>query len=269
MTGKRETERAPRRPGVGLAEDLLCALAFLTRIPIPTNSRAHARPLAGASWAFPAIGLLVGLLAGAVLALALALGVPALAAALLALAASAMLTGALHEDGLADCFDGLWGGRTPERRIEIMRDSRIGGYGALALVIATGVKAACLAALAEGAGGEAAWLALIAAHAAGRGVLPPVMHLLPRASATGLGALAGRPGADRAVAAGGIGALALPLLLGPGVGPAALLVAALAAAKLALVARWKLGGYNGDVLGGVEQAVEIAVLLTAAAALAW
>lgn len=266
MTGKTEQPQSPLGAALG---DLLCALAFLTRAPVPAASSAHARPLGQASWAFPLIGVGVGFAAGAVLAVASALGVPPLAAALLALGAGATLTGALHEDGLADTLDGLWGGRAPERRLEIMRDSRIGGFGALGLVISVGLRAACLAALVEGAGAEAAWLALIAASAAGRGALPAIMHLLPRASATGLGAMAGRPSADRAVIAGGVAALLAPLLLGPGTGSAAALLAAIAAAKIALVARWKLGGYNGDALGAAEQAVEIAVLLTAAAALSW
>ncbi|MEQ8602238.1 MAG: adenosylcobinamide-GDP ribazoletransferase [Marivibrio sp.] len=266
MTGKTEPSSSPLGALVG---DLLCALAFLTRAPVPATSSAHARPLGQAAWAFPLVGLGVGFGAGAVLALAAALGVPPLAAGLLALGASATLTGALHEDGLADTLDGLWGGRDPARRLEIMRDSRIGGFGALGLVISVGLRAACLAAIVEGAGAEAAWLAFVAAAAAGRGALPAIMHLTPRASATGLGAMAGRPSADRAVIAAGLGTLALPLLLGPGAGPAAALLASIAAVKLALVARWKLGGYNGDVLGAAEQAVEIAVLLTAAAALSY
>ncbi|MBP5858100.1 adenosylcobinamide-GDP ribazoletransferase [Marivibrio halodurans] len=269
MTGKRQDRaRAFASSHLGTATaDLLCAIAFLTRLPVPAGSAAHARPLSGAAWAFPLVGLPVGLAAGAAMALADALGVPALAAALLGLALSAFVTGALHEDGLADMLDGAWGGMDRARRLAIMRDSRIGGYGALGLVIATGIKAACLAHLIGGAGAEAAWLALIAAAMVGRGALPAVMHGLGHARETGLAAMAGRPDARRTGIAAAIGIIALPLLLGPGAGVVAGLLAALVAAKLAFVARWKLGGQTGDVLGAIEQAVEITVLLCAAAAI--
>ncbi len=271
MTGKRqEREAAFAASAFGTAlGDFLCALAFLTRLPIPAGSAAHARPLAGTGWAFPLVGLAVGLIAGAALALGHALGLPALAAALLALGVGAVVTGALHEDGFTDTLDGFWGAADRAERLAIMRDSRIGGYGALGLVIATGLKASALAAIVsgdgEGAGAESAWLALIGAAMAGRGALPALMHWLPAARANGLGAMAGRPSVERAAAAAAIGALALPLLLGPGAGIVAALVGALAAGGLALIARAKIGGQTGDVLGAAEQAVEIAVLLSAAA----
>lgn len=275
MTGKRqENGGGSTRAGSGGATgaavmDVLCALSFLTRLPIPAGSPAHGRPLSGAAWAFPLAGLVVGLIAGAGLALAAALALPPLVAALIGLSIAAALTGALHEDGFADTLDGLWGAADRERRLAIMRDSRVGGFGALGLVLLTGVKAAALAAVIEQAGAEAGWLALIAAAVAGRGLLPGVMRLTPPARETGLAALAGRPGADRAVIAAGIGILALPLLLGPGVGPVAAALALIAAVKMALIARWKIGGHTGDILGAVEQSVEMAVLLTAAAAVAW
>jgi adenosylcobinamide-GDP ribazoletransferase len=271
MTGKRQERKAAFASSVfgAVWGDFLCALGFLTRLPLPAGSAAHGRPLGAASWAFPLIGVVVGLIAGAVLALADAVGVPALPAALLALGTSAVLTGALHEDGLADSVDGLWGASSPQARLDIMRDSRIGGFGALGLIIATGLKASALAAVISGAGAQAAWLALIGAAIAGRGVLPGVMHLMARARETGLGAMAGRPSAARAVVAGAIAALTLPLLLGPDAGPAAVLLGLLVAGKGALVARWKIKGYTGDILGAIEQAVEIAVLLCAAAALSW
>lgn len=269
MRNKRQSDTYHDASGAWerLGGELAAAVGFMTRLPLPATQAAHARPLADASWAFPVAGLAIGLIAGAVMGIASALGVPAFAAALLALGASALTTGALHEDGLSDCFDGLWGGADKETRLTIMRDSRVGGYGALSLVIATGLKAACLAALIDGAGVEAGWLALVAAHMAGRGVLPGVMHLVQRAGETGLAAMAGRPDQVRAGVALAIGALALPILLGPGIGLVAIVLGGLVTAKFVFLARWKLGGYTGDVLGLIEQAVEITVLLCAAAAI--
>ena len=123
------------------ADDLLHALMFLTRLPVPAAARGD-RPLMHTGWAFPLVGLLVGAFGGSALWLGAHSGIPLLASALIALALTAFVTGALHEDGLADLADGFGGGGTKERKIEIMRDSRVGSYGVLALVIVTGIKAA-------------------------------------------------------------------------------------------------------------------------------
>ncbi len=112
--------------------DLRTATAFMTRLPVGAPEGGD---LAAACWAFPVAGLLIGAIAGGLLAAAWTFGAPPLVAALLALAAMAALTGALHEDGLADTADGLGGG-SPERKLEIMRDSRVGAFGVLALVFA-------------------------------------------------------------------------------------------------------------------------------------
>jgi adenosylcobinamide-GDP ribazoletransferase len=240
--------------------ELATAVAFFTRLPTGLAPRAR---LADAAWAFPLAGALLGAVAGIGFVVAEALALPALAAALVAVCLGAGLSGALHEDGLADTADALGcrGGR--ERRLEIMRDSRIGGYGALALVFSVGLRAAALAALGPWAG----LAALVAAHAVSRAALPLAMTLSPPARADGLGAGAGRPDGAGLRWALGLGLLVAALTLGPGVG---LLASALAGAiTLAAVglARRRFGGFTGDVLGAVQQTAEITMLLAAAALL--
>ncbi|MFT7596440.1 MAG: adenosylcobinamide-GDP ribazoletransferase, partial [Paracoccaceae bacterium] len=124
--------------------DVAVAFVLLTRLPLPTlPDHAFARQ-AHAAWAFPLVGLVVALLAGGMGWAALRLGLPASIAAGLVLGAQIMLTGAMHEDGLADTADGLWGGFNADRRLEIMKDSAIGTYGVLALILSLGLRWAAL-----------------------------------------------------------------------------------------------------------------------------
>lgn len=237
--------------------DLRAAFGFLTRLPV----RASGSGLARACWAFPVTGLAVGPLAGAFYALALFLYVPPLAAALLALLAGAMLTGGLHEDGLADTADGLGGGE-PARRLEIMRDSRIGTYGMLALIFSVGLRAAALGDIAAAGPGFAA---IVAAATVSRGLLPAMMHALPLASRTGLAASVGHPGLPVAALALAIALVGAMILLGPALGLGGFIIATIFVATVALLAWRSIGGYNGDTLGAAQQGAEIAVLITVAA----
>jgi adenosylcobinamide-GDP ribazoletransferase len=241
---------------------LQTAAIFYTRLPIAAP--ADGPTLAQSSTAVPVVGAGIGLAGGIVFWLALSLGVPALAAALLALGSTVALTGALHEDGLADTADGLGamlaGGRDREAGLAIMRDSRIGSFGVLALILTVGLRAAALADLSAAVGLGA----LIAAHAGARGLLPIVMQRLVPARADGLAVRAGRPDRDSALAAAGIGAAVALVTLGLVAGAAAMLAAAGAAWGVAALARRRLGGYTGDVLGAIEQAGETAMLIVAA-----
>jgi len=250
-------------PGNPLAE-LRTAMMFMTRLPVGNGKASLAR----SSWAFPVAGAVVGLIAGLVFWLSGAVGLPGLAAAFLALIASAMVTGALHEDGLADAADGLFMHGTPERKLEIMRDSRTGGFGALALVLLTGLKAAAIAVLPMDMTGL---LALVAVHALARAPLAGVMALLPPASRTGLAASTGAPTQAAAFVALGVGLAAAAAGIGFGFGPATALVAFIgvtgATTGLALFCHRAIGGHNGDTLGAMEQVAEATVLLVLAAAL--
>lgn len=245
-TGAGETGRR-------IADQLWSALALLTRIPVP----AHAPQGAASAWAWPLVGAALGLAAAALGSLLSWTGLGAGPAAAFTLAALALATGGLHEDGLADTADGLLGGHTAERRLQIMKDSRIGSFGALALVLVTLASWSALAmALALGTH----WSALPAAAALSRAPMPVLMAALPAARPGGLSAGAGRPSAHLAAAAALIGLSIALLLCGSVALMAALLVAALAA-LLGLAARRMIGGQTGDILGAA-QAVSFAAALS-------
>jgi adenosylcobinamide-GDP ribazoletransferase len=245
-----------------LLHDCKVALAFLTRLPAREVRPWGAADLAASVPWFPVVGALVGLAGAIAYALAIWAGLPPLPAATVALGATIWLTGALHEDGLADVADGFGGGRTRDDKLAIMRDPRIGSYGALALVLALLARAGALAALAEPLAVAAA---LIAAGTVSRAALPVIMTALPQARLDGLAASAGQPHPLRAAAAVLIAALLALLLLG-GTALAALVAGALGVLAVALLARRQIAGYTGDVLGAVQQLAEIGVLFAAVAA---
>lgn len=256
--------RAPETPTGFLAgwwRDIAQAVTFLTRIPFQIDEATAARPLAAAARGFPVAGLVVGVTGAVALTVADWVGLPQLASALIGIAATALVAGGLHEDGLADTVDGLFGGQGRDEALAIMRDSRIGAYGALALIFTVGLKATALEALEPGA----AAAALIAAEVAGRAALPAVMAWMPPARADGLSFDAGRPRREDVLAALLLGGVLVLLMLGIVAGIAALIVAAAAAALIARAAFARLGGQTGDVLGAVEQVAATAVLLAAAA----
>ncbi|MCC7274359.1 MAG: adenosylcobinamide-GDP ribazoletransferase [Alphaproteobacteria bacterium] len=250
------------RPGAWLT-DLRRAAQLLTRLPLPGDPVPPVPgTLARALRVFPVAGALIGLGSGLALVGAAALGLPLPTAALLGLGAGMLLTGALHEDGLADTADGFGARRSPEQRLAIMRDSRIGTYGLLALGLAVALKATALAALDP----WGAVTALAAAGAASRAAIALVAVMLPPARPDGLGAAMGRPD-DATLAIAGMSATILALvLLGPGRGGVALVAGGLAAVAVARLARRQIGGYTGDVLGATQQTTETVMLLAVAAA---
>ena len=235
------------------------ALAFLTRLPV---GRLDAADFARAPGWFAAAGLAIGALAAGVWWLAAAVWPPVLAA-LASVAALALITGALHEDGLADAFDGLGSGRPAERALEIMRDSRIGSYGVLALVLVIGLRASALAALMPGLAGA---LVVIAGAMASRAVLPIVMAHLPPARTDGLGRSAGSPEMPVWAGALAIGLLALLVFLPFSAWVPALLAGGAAALAVSRMALRQIGGQTGDTLGATQLLTETAILLAAVAA---
>jgi len=240
--------------------DLVAATLFLTRVHLARRLGAPSS-LTRALRAFPLVGAAIGLAAGLVYWLAAIFGLAPLPAALLAIGTTAWLTGALHEDGLADCADGFGGGRDREAKLAIMRDSRIGSYGVLALVIGVGLRATALAGLAP-ADGVAA---LVAAHAMSRAAMPLLMALLEPARQDGLAAGLGRPSEFVLAQAVILGVLLCALVTGPFAAIVALSFAALVLAGLETLARRHIGGYTGDVLGAAQQVTEIAILLALSA----
>lgn len=247
---------------VAEARLLAAALQVLTRIPVPSVPWDDAT-LPRASRYFPLVGVLVGAVSGGAYLLARLLWTDGVAA-LLAVGAALLLTGALHEDGLADTADSL-GGTTPARRLEIMKDSRIGTYGVCALALALALKVTALASLPA----VMAVPALVAAAGGARLACVLAMALLPYAGERARSKLqhgSSRPGPTECVVAALVG-LAPFLLLGPSRAGLALLVASALAFGLA----WRLGrllggGYTGDSLGAVAIVFETGALLSVAGA---
>lgn len=241
--------------------DLRIAMMFLTRLPVGWISNLGPASLANAAWAFPAVGVVIGGLAGGALYFAAETHLHPFACAVIALAVQALITGALHEDGLGDVADGL-GGHSKEKTLEIMRDSRIGSFGVLALVFGVGLKVTTLGSV---PGPGMAWAALIAAAAFSRAVLPAAMYFLPTARTDGRAHEAGKPTLLGVILALGIGIAMLMVALPGMVWLMAIMTALPLAALLLYWASRKLGGQTGDVLGALQQLTEVAVLVAAAA----
>lgn len=243
--------------------DMGTTVSFMTRIPVPSASAAPSN-LARSHRIFPLIAAGIGSIIGLVYFILAKMNVPALAAAAIAMGVSAALTGALHEDGLADTADGFGGGRDKAAKLEIMRDSRLGTYGALALFVAFVTRVAALAALPP----AQAVAALAVAYAIGRSALTVLAATMPYARSDGLAAHAGRPGTQAVITSIGISlAVAIVLLPLPLVA-AAILIAAATAGAVAMLAMQQIGGHTGDVLGAAEHCTETLLLLLFAAALA-
>ena len=177
----------PLRQPAGLFAGFLAATVFFTRLPVDARAAGEWR-LADSAWAFPLVGAGIGGAAALALLVAQLIGLASWPAALLSVLGGIALTGALHEDGLADTADGLGGGTTRERALDIMRDGRIGAYGTCALVICLALRIGAVSDLPRAA--LVAW-ALVGAHAMARAVLPAFMCLVPPARADGLSATAG------------------------------------------------------------------------------
>ena len=235
-----------------LPHDLLSAFALLSRLPLPNHRATGAQ----SAWAWPLVGAVLGALGATLVSAALWLGVTPGVTAALVLALGAMLTGGLHEDGLSDTADGLYGGWTRERRLESMKDSRVGSYGVLALVLVTLARWSALTALLV-IGDH--WAALVATGALSRAPMALIMALLPNARGTGFSHATGQPSQTTALVA-----LALSLALAAGlVGWAVLpmLGAALGVGVLLSVsALRRIGGQTGDILGASQQLAETACL---------
>jgi len=236
--------------------ELAVAFGLLTRFPVPRLLLPAVGARSDAVWAYPLVGATVGTLGGAVYWLAHSLSCPPAFAALCALAAMIIATGAMHEDGIADFADGL-AGRTREQRLAIMRDHQIGTYGVIALVLSLAMRATAVTLLARS---SAVVAALIAAGAASRLSAVLLMAALPPARTDGLSVSVGRPDARLAAIALGLTFAVCWLLLPFGVALLVVLSAGLGAAAIGRVALTRLGGQTGDVLGASSQFCECLAL---------
>jgi len=254
-------DAAPEADSASRAGGLSLAFGFLTRLPF-ANRDLPPGALARAMGMFPLVGVVVGGVGAAAFALA-DLILPRPAAAIVALGATALVTGALHEDGLADTADGFGGGVKREDKLAIMRDSRIGTYGVVALALVLGLRAVALA----GIGGALAVAgALIAAHALARAAIPLAMQALTPARSDGLGASAGQPSVTQTGIAVTIAIVVAAVMLPPAAALAALAGATLGTVVVVSLAQAQIGGHTGDVLGAVEQLAETFALLGVLAA---
>jgi adenosylcobinamide-GDP ribazoletransferase len=243
--------------------DFLVALMLLTRLPVGRFVRGELK-LGRIVWAFPVIGLFVGALGGGVYWGGCLLGLPAWLSAAWAFGAVLLFTGAFHEDGLADTADGFGGGRTVERRLEIMRDSRIGSYGALALVWSSLIRVAALAAIGTPRAVLTTWI--VAAMIGRAGMILPLLLLKP-ARSDGLAASMMRVPEWSATLGFALALTAPFLLLRPVAAIVVLAVGLVGSFFMTGLARSQIGGHTGDVFGATEVAVECFVL-TALVALA-
>jgi len=245
-----------------LTTDLKVGLAFLTRLPFVGATQASGADVARASWSFPIVGVAIGLIGAFVAWLADSVGLHPFISGTLAIGVIVLVTGCLHEDGLADMIDGFGGGGSPMLKLEIMRDSRVGAYGTSALILSFMLRAGALASFADPAFVAPA---LIAAEAGGRATTPLFMRLVPPARQDGLSAEVGLPPPRAALIAALMGMVVLVFCLGFGGGLIALLLVATAIVFLAWLSMSQIGGQTGDVLGAVEQVSEVLILLVAAA----
>lgn len=268
-----ENPKALSLPASGIIA-IAQALRFYSRLPVPHFSfetEPHAMPdFSRIAWAIPVAGAIIGMVGGLMGAGAMLAGLSPMIAASLSLATLVIITGCFHEDGLADACDGLWGGTTPERRLEIMRDSRVGAYGAAGLALSLLIRFAALAELFR-LMGPFAGIAIVAVTSFSRALsLIPTIALGP-ARTSGIAAESLMPGRTALLAALMVGAAIFAgLVLWLDLASAlwmALPPLALAIVLAISVMRAKIGGFTGDLLGATQQLAEIALLLTLAAAI--
>ena len=242
--------------------DIAAAFSMLTRLPFPVDHEAAGERAATATWAYPLVGAVLGLIAGAVGSLLYWFGAPASIAAIAALGTLAILTGGMHEDGLADCADGFGGAYDKEARLEIMKDSRIGAYGAIALILFLLGRYGSLEVLIN----TSFIPALIAVGAASRLPMVLAMYAMPTARDTGLSANVGKP-PETSLSVAIVLTLLICFLF---IGWSGIFVfgwAIIAAVIMGLIAMRSIEGQTGDVLGAMQQWAELGALGAALAAL--
>jgi adenosylcobinamide-GDP ribazoletransferase len=240
-------------------EELGVAIGLLTRFPLPEFKMRTPATIGSAFWAYPLAGALIGAPAAALFWLCVTTGFSTAPSVLVAMAVALMASGAFHEDGLTDFWDGLGGGESREEKLEIMRDSRIGTYGALALIFTLGLQFAFLVNIHYYAGHASVMGAIISAEALSRGAIAlPVWSLRP-ARNDGLGPAMAALSTTTLLTGVTIAVLITVILLGAG---AALMItgATLGTAFIALMAWHFLGGFTGDVLGAAAVTARMAGL---------
>ncbi|MDE2445097.1 MAG: adenosylcobinamide-GDP ribazoletransferase [Alphaproteobacteria bacterium] len=243
--------------------EILMGLRFLTRLPIPFTRTIDPPRLVQAMRFFGVAGGIIGALNGAVLTGLHWLNIPSIIAAILACSFGLMVTGALHEDGLADSADGLFGGRDREHRLLIMKDSRIGSFGACALIMAIFLRVSIYQIL-LGLPWFTLCLVLAAAGAFSRAMVVDLLWATRPARSDGLSVMAGRPGRNGALFAiitAGLFTLYACAFVAADAGIWALAAAGLLTAAMRHMAIRHLGGQTGDICGAVQVIAELGMLI--------
>ncbi|MFF2320047.1 adenosylcobinamide-GDP ribazoletransferase [Agrobacterium sp. NPDC058088] len=252
--------------------DVMHSVAFLSRLPVPSRffDNDDGVSMRRTARAFPAAGLLIALPAAFLVVIFAGFDASPELTGWLAIGLTALITGALHEDGLADTADGFGSGKDKARTLEIMKDSRIGSYGTIAMVLSFALRATALASLVETLPGKTAAACLIAALVLSRALMVWHWQALPRAKTSGIAADAGQPGeSERNIAM--VAGLLLFLLFTLHALPLVAIAFVLAAAVLAAVlfgrlCESKIGGHTGDTIGACQQITEIVTLVALALA---
>lgn len=249
--------------------DVMCSLSFLSRIPVnDIFFENDQRPLGQMARAFPIAGVLLALPAACIAALLAGVGADPLMAAALVLTVATLITGALHEDGLADTADGFGGGGTKERALLIMKDSRIGTYGAIALVLSFMLRASAIAALFPDLSPLAIAASLIATAAISRGLMVWHWQTLAPARDGGVAAMAGQPGEGERNGAITYGTCIAIFLCLPFFSPYLLVIAIAAVFGVThlfnRLCDRKIAGHTGDTIGATQQITEIVMLMALA-----
>ncbi len=243
------------------------AARFLTRVPLPVTGQKFI-VLSEAFLIFPVVGALIGAFSGLLLWAGTGLGLTSFLAAVIAVGATIVLTGGLHEDGLGDVADGFGGGKTREQKLEIMRDSRLGTYGVLCLILAVAARLGILAALADQLPPLSVVFVLIAGAALSRGAMVGIVSHLPAARDDGLAASLSPSGLNSILTYGVSVTIALAVLLPVMAVFSAVLTIVLTAGAtflVAILALRQIGGQTGDVAGAAQQIAEISCLLAVVA----
>ncbi|MFY0595705.1 MAG: adenosylcobinamide-GDP ribazoletransferase [Cognatishimia sp.] len=233
--------------------DIRTSIALLTRIPV----KAEFDRVSRAAWAYPLAGLAVAMIASVVTFLLLWMGIAPAIAAGFWITSTIVLTGAMHEDGLADCADGFWGGFDKSRRLEIMKDSQIGSYGVIALVLSIGIRWFAVTLLIQT--GDWFWV-LFALEVLSRSAMPAIMHSLPHARDTGLSHAQGRPPMQTVALAAGMGFAISFVCLG-WVAFQLIVLLGVVTFAMGVLSQRKIDGQTGDVLGATQQITLLTALI--------
>ena len=235
--------------------DVKIALGLLSRIPVGNQSEKLKSRGPNQLWAFPVVGVLLGILACCIAELGIFLNLNNLAIGFLIVASTAITTGAMHFDGLADTLDGIWGGWSISQRLAIMKDSHIGVYGVVGLIVSVGLQAALYGQIIK----ESVW-PIIGIMAISRAVMVPMLAFLKNPRSEGLSSDVGQPKLQTVFLAMTLGIIA-SISSGAWI---ALGGAILAACTVGAIARNKIGGQTGDILGATQQTAEVFALICVA-----